>query len=228
VFLQVLREITEASGTALIFDEVFTGFRAHLGGVQALFGIKADIATYGKVVGGGLPIGVVAGKSDYMDRIDGGMWYYGDHSYPQVEPTFYAGTFCKYPLAMVAARTMLKYLKEQGPTLQQQLNERTSQLVERLNTYFEQNKLSLKVGYHGLSNFHFYLQAEDVPIFWKQTTPFLVELLHYHLIEKGIYIWEGRLFVLSTAHTDEDLEYLFNAVKESVEELQAGGFSFMA
>ena len=68
------------SGTALIFDEVVTGFRTHPGGAQALFGIQADMATYGKVIGGGLPIGALAGKARFMDALDGGMWQYGDGS----------------------------------------------------------------------------------------------------------------------------------------------------
>ena len=62
------------SGTALIFDEVVTGFRVHPGGMQALFGIRADLATYGKVVGGGMPIGILAGKASFMDALDGGIW----------------------------------------------------------------------------------------------------------------------------------------------------------
>ena len=83
-FLRELRAITAQSGTLLIFDEVVTGFRAHPGGAQALFGIKADLATYGKVVGGGFPIGVIAGKREFMDALDGGAWQYGDDSMPTV------------------------------------------------------------------------------------------------------------------------------------------------
>ncbi|MBV8885706.1 MAG: aminotransferase class III-fold pyridoxal phosphate-dependent enzyme, partial [Chroococcidiopsidaceae cyanobacterium CP_BM_RX_35] len=92
-FLQELRQLTERSGTAFIFDEVVTGFRVHPGGAQAYFGIQADIASYGKIVGGGLPIGVVAGQSKFMDALDGGFWQYGDDSFPEVGVTFFAGTF---------------------------------------------------------------------------------------------------------------------------------------
>src|SRR5205085_6274101 len=77
-FLREVRKITEESGTALIFDEVVTGFRAHPGGCQALFGIRADLATYGKVLAGGMPIGVLAGKSQFMDALDGGSWQFAD------------------------------------------------------------------------------------------------------------------------------------------------------
>ncbi|HEX6065841.1 MAG TPA: aminotransferase class III-fold pyridoxal phosphate-dependent enzyme, partial [Longimicrobiales bacterium] len=88
-FLLELRRITQETETPLIFDEVVTGFRTHPGGAQALFGIRADIATYGKVIGGGLPIGVVAGRALYLDALDGGAWRYGDQSSPEAGMTFF-------------------------------------------------------------------------------------------------------------------------------------------
>ncbi|MDB5149021.1 MAG: amino acid adenylation protein, partial [Mucilaginibacter sp.] len=81
-FLKRVREITRQSETVLIFDEVITGFRMHPGGAQAMFGIKADLGTYGKVIGGGMPIGAIAGISKYMDALDGGNWQFGDDSSP--------------------------------------------------------------------------------------------------------------------------------------------------
>ena len=67
-------------------DEIVTGFRTHPGGMQAVTGIRADMATYGKVIGGGLPIGILAGKAKFMDALDGGQWSYGDESVPEVAP----------------------------------------------------------------------------------------------------------------------------------------------
>ena len=104
-FLGHIREITERSGTALIFDEVVTGFRLHPGGAQALFGVRADIVTYGKAVAAGMPIGVIAGRSKYLDAIDGGHWNYGDDSYPRAETTLFVGTYFKHPLVMAAGWT---------------------------------------------------------------------------------------------------------------------------
>ena len=72
----------------------------HPGGVQAVFGIRADLATYGKVIGGGLPIGILAGNARFMDALDGGMWQYGDDSFPEIGVTFFAGTFVRHPLAL--------------------------------------------------------------------------------------------------------------------------------
>jgi glutamate-1-semialdehyde aminotransferase len=113
--LKELRAMTTAANVLLIFDEMITGFRVHPGGAQAHFGVRADIATYGKVVGGGMPIGVVAGMAKFMDTLDGGPWQYGDDSYPEVATTYYAGTFCKHPLSMAAALALLQELERQGP-----------------------------------------------------------------------------------------------------------------
>lgn len=209
-FLQQLRKLTQESGIALIFDEMITGFRLHPGGAQAWFGINADIATYGKIVGGGMPIGVIAGKSTYMDSMDGGVWNYGDVSYPQVSTTFFAGTFCKHPLTMAAARAVLQQLKIQGCVLHEQLNQRTSRLTATLNAYFEQEDVPIRIVHCG-SLFRFSFKTN-------------LDLLFYHLLEKGVYIWEGRNCFLSTAHTDADIEYLIQTIKDSLQELRQGGF----
>ncbi|MES1240935.1 MAG: non-ribosomal peptide synthase/polyketide synthase [Acidobacteriota bacterium] len=209
-FLHELRRLTAESGIALIFDEMICGFRLHLGGAQAHFGIRADLATYGKIVGGGLPIGVVAGSAEYMDGIDGGTWQYGDDSRPERETTFFGGTFCQHPLSMSAAREVLAYLKRQGPSLQEGLNATTGRFVGRLNDFFTADKVPIKaVHAHSLFRFNFAANAE---------------LLYYHLVEKGVYVWEWRNNFLSTAHTDEDLDFVLNAVRESVEALREGGF----
>ncbi len=129
-FIRALRAVTQDIGAALIFDEVVTGFRVHPGGAQAYFGVRADLATYGKVIGGGLPIGVVAGDPKYMDALDGGQWQYGDTSFPEVGVTFFAGTFVRHPLVLAAAKAVLLHLKSSGPTLQQRLTERTAAAAE--------------------------------------------------------------------------------------------------
>lgn len=224
-FLQELRQLTQESGIALIFDEILTGFRVHLGGVQALFGIEADIALYGKVLGGGMPIGAVAGKAVYLDLIDGGDWNYGDASYPQAKQTFYTGTFCKHPLAMATSYAVLKRLKQEGSGLQENLNQRSGELVDQLDAYFLAKKIPLKVA-HFCSVFRLaVVKDSSVKVFLRGAfEPFELELLYYHLITKGVYLPEARIFFLSTVHTDEDIEYIIQAIKESVEELQTGGF----
>ncbi|MEH1834782.1 MAG: amino acid adenylation domain-containing protein, partial [Nostoc sp.] len=209
-FLHQLRQLTREKGIALIFDEMITGFRIHPGGAQAWFGIDADIATYGKIVGGGMPIGVVAGKAIYMNSLDGGMWNYEDASYPQAETTFFAGTFCKHPLALATASAVLREIKMRGSTLQENLNQRTAKLAAMLNAYFEGENLPIRIVYFG-SLFRFAFSSN-------------MDLLFYHLLEKGIYIWEGRNCFLSTAHTDADIQYIIQAVKDSISQMQAGDF----
>ena len=108
----------QAAGTALIFDEVVTGFRVHPGGAQALFGIRADIATYGKVIGGGLPIGVVAGKREVHGRARRRRLAVRRRFAPEVGVTFFAGTFVRHPLALAAARAVLDPAAGAGPELQ--------------------------------------------------------------------------------------------------------------
>jgi glutamate-1-semialdehyde-2,1-aminomutase len=217
-FLQELRKITKASGVVLIFDEMITGFRIHLGGAQAWFGVEADMATYGKVIGGGMPIGIVAGKTDYMARIDGGMWQYGDDSYPQTEKTFYAGTFSKHPLAMATTRAVLKRLKKDGLILLEHLNQRSNHLANTLNAYFKSNDIAVRMVNFG-SLCRFALNGNG-----SYLSQLEIDLLAYHIIEKGLYIWEGRTSYLSIAHTDADIENIVKVVKKSVEELREGGF----
>jgi acyl transferase domain-containing protein len=212
-FLQALRRLTERSGAVLIFDEVITGFRTHPGGAQAWFGVRADLATYGKVIGGGLPVGVVAGKAAYLDAIDGGAWSYGDDSSPPAGKTFFAGTFCKHPLTMAAARAVLCRMKAEGPELQRRLNETTSMLAARLNQVFAQAEAPIRVTRFG-SLFRFEFDAEAI---WS-------DLFFYHLAEKGVYVWEGRTCFLSTAHTEPDLLHIVQTVREALAQLQAGGF----
>ncbi len=220
-FLQQLRQLTKESGIVLIFDEMITGFRIHPGGAQAWFGVEADLATYGKIVGGGMPIGIIAGKAIYMDGIDGGFWSYGDSSYPQEKTTFFAGTFCKHPLTMAAARAVLKYLKNQGSTLQIQLNQRTSQFVQTLNDYFETDEVPVR-----LSNFGSLFgpaSSGNVDSSENHESAMSLNLLHYHLVDRGVLLRGGGGY-LSTAHTDEDLNSIIQAVQDSVKELREGGF----
>ncbi|MGY4724244.1 amino acid adenylation domain-containing protein [Burkholderia pyrrocinia] len=209
-FLKELRRITEQAGVALIFDEMITGFRVHPGGSQAMFGIRADLATYGKIIGGGLPLGVIAGTSRFMDAIDGGMWTYGDHSFPAADRTAFGGTFCQYPLAMAAALAVLEKIEQEGPALQAALNERTAQIAETLNAFFAEAEAPIKVTWFG-SMFRFEF-TENLDLFF------------YHMLEKGIYIWEWRTCFLSTAHTDADIDRFIRAVKDSVADLRRGGF----
>ncbi len=211
-FLRELREITAASGTAFVFDEVVTGFRVHPGGMQAVFGIRADLATYGKVVGGGLPIGVLAGKAAYMDALDGGAWEYGDESVPEVAVTFFAGTFVRHPLVLASAYAVLRHIKAAGPGLQQALEQRTRRMVDDINGFLQGRGLVTRVETFA-SWFYFSFAAESG----------LASLLYYDMREAGIHIQEGFPCFLTTAHSDADLSRIADAFKGAVLRAQQAG-----
>jgi amino acid adenylation domain-containing protein len=210
-FIKTVREITEQAEIALIIDEVVTGFRLAPGGVQEAFGVRADLATYGKVIGGGYPIGVLAGKAQFMDALDGGAWQYGDTSIPEVGVTFFAGTFVRHPQALAAARSVLNHLKNAGPQLQIDLNRKTAELATRLDNFFVERGVPSRI-HHFASWFYFTFHGDAR----------LGSLLYYAMREKGIHIQEGYPCFLTTAHTDEDLEAVEAAFRETVEEMQRG------
>ena len=212
-FMHEVRAITKASGTALIFDEVVTGFRCHPGGAQAYFGIEADMATYGKVIGGGMPIGVLAGKREYMDALDGGAWNYGDDSFPEVGVTFFAGTFVRHPLALAAAWRVVEHLKGEGPRLQIEVTERVERLCRTLNEHFAEIGVPIR-----LPHFSAYAVIEHAPDLK------YASLLWYFLRERGVHVWEGRPLYFTTAHTDEDLDRVVRGFSEAVADMQAAGF----
>ena len=211
-FLREIRAITAASGTAFVMDEVVTGFRVHPGGMQAIIGIRADLATYGKVVGGGLPVGVLAGKSQFMDALDGGDWNYGDDSFPATGVTFFAGTFVRHPLLLASAWAVLNHLKERGPKLQETLSNKTARLVDKLSALFSSHGIATKIESYS-SWFYFNLHNEHP----------LATLLYYHLRERGIHIQEGFPCFLTTAHSDSDFDRIYAAFESAVEEMNAVG-----
>ena len=212
-FVRALRALTEERDVPLVFDEMITGFRSHPGGVQALWDVRADLVTYGKVVGGGMPIGVVAGRSRFMDALDGGHWRYGDASIPEAGVTWFAGTFVRHPMALAAARAVLGHLKEAGPALQSALNARTTAFVEELDRRFEALGAPLRVEHFASFFLVRFLAAEDAS-----------PLFYFHLRAKGVHITEGRAAFLSTAHTAADLDFLLDTFEESARALQEGGF----
>jgi iturin family lipopeptide synthetase A len=222
-YLHALRELTRNHSIALVFDEMVTGFRCHPAGAQAYFDVQADLVTYGKIAGGGMPIGIVAGKKIFMDAIDGGTWRFGDTSGPGAETTFFAGTFCKHPLTMAAARAVLTRIKEEGPSLQERITRMATTLVERLNHYFESDQVPIKMKMFS-SMYRFETGAsQDLPRLSLEMN------LFFRLMQlQGVYVWERRTCFFSTAHSDSDVDRIFAAVCYAVKRLREGGFSFRA
>ncbi|CAN5544716.1 hypothetical protein BH10PSE6_BH10PSE6_04500 [soil metagenome] len=211
-FLQRLRTITQTHGTALVFDEIVTGFRVHPAGMQAVFGVRADMATYGKVVGGGMPIGILAGTPRFMDALDGGMWRYGDDSVPETAPTFFAGTFVRHPLALAACKAVLLHLKSAGPGLQDSLATRMGGLVKRLNSDLERRGMSTRIeGYSSWFFVNFAPENALLSLFWPQA-----RLL-------GLHVQEAYPCFLTTAHSDEDIAAIERIFTASLDALEEGG-----
>lgn len=199
-FLAALRGLTTEAGAALVFDEVITGFRCAPGGAQQRFGIRADLAVYGKVLGGGFPIGAVGGSARFLDGIDGGAWHDGDSSAPRRDLVFFAGTFCKHPVAMAAAQAVLERLESDGVSLLATLEERTRALASVLTQRLGDERLPLKVSCFA-SLFRF-------------QSPHNLDLFFARLNAAGFYVWEGRTLFLSEAHGDDHLARFADAVVE--------------
>ncbi|HEY4048091.1 MAG TPA: aminotransferase class III-fold pyridoxal phosphate-dependent enzyme, partial [Acidobacteriaceae bacterium] len=202
-FLHALRALTRELGITLIFDEMITGFRLHPGGAQGWFGVRADLAAYGKAAGGGMPIGMVAGDSTHMDGIDGGQRR-------SAETTFFAGTFSKHPLALASTHAVLKRLLSEGPALQEELNRRTARMVERLNDLFLVRDVPV--------------QAVHCGSLYRINCLHNLDLFFYHLIAHGLYVWEGRTMYLSTAHADADIDFIVSAFEATLDDLCNAGF----
>ena len=209
-FLTELRRITAEHGTALVFDEVMQGFRIHQGGCQAHFRIKADLATYGKIIGGGMPIGVVAGSARFMNALDGGPWRDSDDSLPEVDQIWFSGTFSKNPLTMACAQAVVERFSQEGPALQERLNKRAETFVERLSTWLREHRIPISIARFG-SMFRF-------------TCAPPMTLLVHHLAMRGVYTAENMLFFVSAAHGDDDLLALDAAVKDSLIDMRQGGY----
>ncbi|AZE98484.1 aminotransferase, Class III pyridoxal-phosphate dependent [Pseudomonas orientalis] len=210
-YLRRLRDATAKVGTLLIFDEIVTGFRVHPAGIQGLYGIEADIVTYGKTIGGGMPLGVVAGRGQSLDAIDGGNWNFGDESYPGVEPTFFGGTFFQHPLAMATAKATLLQIKRGGVAFTQSLNQKAEAFTSRLNDLFQTRGINIEA--RVFSSFFRLVHKENM------------DLLYYNLLMRGVYIWEWRCWFLSAAHEDIHLNKVYEAFVQSLDELQGVALS---
>lgn len=212
-FLKALRHITAAKGTALIFDEVITGFRVDPAGAQGLFGIQADLGTYGKVIAGGLPIGVISGKKEWMDALDGGTWKYGDASVPQAGVTYFAGTFVRHPLALASSKASLEFMLKEGASLQKKLNEKTNLLADSLNHICRSKHIPIYIAHFG----------SLWKIKYKEPIAFS-ELLFAIMRQNGIHIWDGFPCFITLAHTETDIKKIIAVFELAINKMLEVGF----
>jgi amino acid adenylation domain-containing protein len=207
-FVQALRQLCDANGCALIFDEVITGFRVSPGGAQELFGVRADIVTYGKIIGGGLPLAAIGGSAKWMDALDGGDWRFGDDSRPEAGVTYFAGTFVRHPLALAAAKAALSQLKQGGPVLQRDLNVRTTEMAVRLNAFFAAHCAPLHIVSFS-SLWRIRVDADQA----------FADLFFYALRERGVHVYPQFNCFLTLAHVKVDVDAIVVAIESVVLEL---------
>jgi glutamate-1-semialdehyde aminotransferase len=160
-----------------------------------------------------MPIGVIAGKKEFMDALDGGQWQFGDNSVPQAGVTYFAGTFVRHPLALAAAKAVLEHIKSRGKSLYEKLNGFTDKLVNEVNLYCQ------KTG----APFHLVSFGSLFKVKWDTEQPY-GELIFLLLRNKGIHIYDGFPCFITDAFTEADLQSLISKFVEATEELQSAGF----
>jgi glutamate-1-semialdehyde 2,1-aminomutase len=200
-FLEFLREITSGHNTLLIFDEVITGYRVDLGGAQGRWGVMPDLATYAKAVGAGVPLSVLAGKSEFMQRIAAGE-------------VIHAGTLNGNPLCLAAARGAIEVLAADGGSIYRGLRARADRLRQGIASALESNGIPFVTSGDGPV---WQLSFMDAPANNYRDTLRAKTALYAEfamgLLDQGVLtLPDGRWYV-SAAHTDEDIERTLEAVR---------------
>jgi len=211
-FLETLREVCDESGALLIFDEVMTGFRVGHKGAQDYYGIKADIITLGKVIGGGMPVGAFGGRRDIMQMI------------APSGPVYQAGTLSGNPVAMAAGLKTLELLERLD--FYKNLSARTTQLAEGLQKLADEAGIPFTTNHVG-SMFGFFFTSEAKVTNFKQVMacdiPRFNKFFH-GMLKRGIYLAPASYEAgfMSGAHTEEDIRNTLQAAKEVFAELVSG------
>ena len=208
-FLEGLRSLCDQNNTLFIFDEVMTGFRLAKGGAQELLGIKADIVTFGKVLGGGLPVGAFAAKNEIMS-----------HLAPE-GPVYQAGTLSGNPLAMAAGLAMLTALKEDA-TIFDRLATKTKYLHEGLTSVLEKENIPHKINRVGsMISLHFTdKEVFDFETAVKGNNQHFNNYFH-GMLKEGIYLPPSAFesYFLNDALSIEDLDFTIEALKKIVHKI---------
>lgn len=203
-FLEGLRALCDKHGTLLIFDEVMTGFRLAKGGAQELFGVNADIVTFGKVIGGGLPVGAFAARNEIMNYL------------APVGPVYQAGTLSGNPLAMAAGLTMLQEINKDAD-LFKRLEEKTAYLEKGMRKVLTDNNVAYTINRVGSMISVFFDEREVVDF---ETAGYgnndTFKKFFHGLLAEGVYIAPSsyETWFITDALTYEDLDYTINAVNK--------------
>ena len=204
-YLEALRSVCDQHGAVLIFDEVMTGFRIALGGAQALYSVKPDLTTLGKIVGGGMPVGAFGGRRDIMECI------------APIGPVYQAGTLSGNPVAMAAGLATLEALCEPG--FHARLTEKTTRLIEGIENAARSMNLPLSTnhlcGMFGL----FFIDKAPVRYF-REVMACDVERFRrffHSMLEEGVYLAPSAYEAgfVSAAHTEEDIDLTITAARNA-------------
>ena len=206
-WLQSLRDVCTERGIVLIFDEVFVGFRLGLGGAQEYFGVRADMVTYGKTIGGGLPIGVLAGRADLMRR------FRDDRP---ADLCFARGTFNSHPYVMATMNEFLRYAMDDQFSMETRAADALwNERVAELNARFEARSLPLRV--HNLSSIWILTYTQPSRYHW---------MLQYYLRAAGLSLgWVGTgRFIFSHNYSDEDYAAVMDRFIAAAERMRDDGW----
>jgi glutamate-1-semialdehyde 2,1-aminomutase len=209
-FLEGLRALCDEHGIVFIMDEVMTGFRLAKGGAQELLGVKADLVTFGKIIGGGMPVGAFAGRREIMEHI------------APSGKVYQAGTLSGNPIAMIAGYTLLKTLQER-PAIYTQLEETTSQLVAGLRETFGAAGVVYQINHIGsMMSVHF---AEYPIVDFTAASGANNELFRrfFHaMLERGVYLPPSAFesWFISHAIGQEDVEFTIDAAKAAMQSIK--------
>jgi glutamate-1-semialdehyde 2,1-aminomutase len=204
-YLELLRDLTSRSGTVLIFDEVMTGFRVAPGGAQQLYGIKPDITTLGKIIGGGLPVGAYGGRSEIVDRI------------APAGPIYQAGTLSGNPLAVAAGLATLRRLEKENPYARLELL--GSRLEKGLIEAAAAVGVAVRVNRAG-SMLTIFFTCKDVTDFEsaRMCDSERFKRFFHGMLDQGVYLPPSQFEAafISAAHTDGDIERTISAAKKAL------------
>jgi glutamate-1-semialdehyde 2,1-aminomutase len=204
-FLETLREVCDQSGAVLIFDEVMTGFRVALGGAQAHYGIKPDLTTLGKIIGGGMPVGAFGGRKDIMACLS------------PLGAVYQAGTLSGNPIAMSAGLTMMKIISRVG--FYERINEVCTQLVRGLKAEADKAGIPFTVvNVGGMFGIYFTHQPRiDTYAQATQCDTARFNQFFHLMLDNGVYLAPSAYEAgfVSTAHTDADIQQTIQAAAKA-------------
>lgn len=208
-FLETLRAICDQYGAVLIFDEVMTGFRVALGGAQAHYGITPDLTTFGKVIGGGMPVGAFGGKKEIMHRI------------APLGPVYQAGTLSGNPVAMAAGLTTLKLLQE--PSFYTRLTAKTQAVTSGMQAIADRLGIPFTTNQVG-GMFGFFFSEEKQITRYEQVVAGDIErfkTFFHGMLRQGVYLAPSAFEAsfVSIAHSEDDIEATLTATETVMKSL---------